>query len=85
MAKHARKKGLEFTCTIDPKVALRLRGDPARLRQVLTNVAANGVKFTERGHVKTHVSPVDDGEESTRLRFTVSDTGIGIPEKGVVG
>jgi CheY-like chemotaxis protein len=61
-------------------------GDPGRLRQVLINLVGNGLKFTEKGEVRVKVERVgDEGEENDalKLRFTVSDTGIGIPEDKV--
>jgi CheY-like chemotaxis protein len=83
----AAEKGLEFGLRVDPGCPPRLRGDPARLRQVLLNLAGNAVKFTERGSVEVAVGP-DPGPGPgpgpgpdpgpVRLRFSVSDTGIGI-------
>ena len=74
----AHEKGLAFNCTIDPAVPTRLRGDPGRLRQILTNLAGNAIKFTEQGQVAVRVSMVDASMQRARLRFAVSDTGIGI-------
>ncbi|VTS03373.1 pas domain s-box : Histidine kinase OS=delta proteobacterium MLMS-1 GN=MldDRAFT_0990 PE=4 SV=1: PAS_4: PAS_3: PAS_9: HisKA: HATPase_c: Response_reg: Hpt [Gemmata massiliana] len=77
-AVQARGKGLEFACHVEPDVPDTLSGDPHRLRQILTNLAANAIKFTERGGVSVRIEPVpDDGRVG--LRFTVRDTGIGIP------
>jgi PAS domain S-box-containing protein len=71
-------KGLEVTALVDPEVPAAVCGDSHRLRQVLTNLVGNAVKFTERGEVVLHVSTTADG-----VRFTVRDTGIGItPEQG---
>jgi PAS domain S-box-containing protein len=78
LAVKAQEKGIELTCQIDPDTALELRGDPGRLRQILVNLGGNAVKFTQRGGVAFHVSPVATSEEETTLRFAVSDTGIGI-------
>jgi two-component system, sensor histidine kinase len=71
----ARAKGLELRCEIEPRVPAAVRGDPVRLRQVLINLAGNAIKFTESGEVVVRVAALDaDG----KLRFEVSDTGIGI-------
>ena len=73
----AREKGIDFAMTVADGVPHCLYGDDLRLKQVLLNIIANAVKFTEQGRVDVDVS--SDGE---RLRFTVSDTGVGIkPEE----
>jgi len=74
----ARPKGVAFRCTIDDAVPRVLCGDAVRFRQVLDNLAANAVKFTERGHVAVHVGVEAETEESVTVRCTVEDTGIGI-------
>jgi PAS domain S-box-containing protein len=74
----ARPKGVEFRCTVDGAVPGLLCGDPVRFRQVLDNLAANAVKFTERGHVAVHVGVEGETQETTTVRCTVEDTGIGI-------
>jgi signal transduction histidine kinase/ActR/RegA family two-component response regulator len=74
----AHSKGLELTCQIAEDVPDRLRGDPVRLGQVLGNLIGNAVKFTNRGAVAVRVRAVADDGNSTRLRFEVADTGIGI-------
>lgn len=84
MALRANHKGLELACGADADVPLKLCGDPARLRQVLTNLTDNAIKFTSAGEVAIRVSRVAQegtGEtgEWVRLRFSVRDTGIGIP------
>jgi len=58
----------------------RYRCDPTRLRQILINLIGNAIKFTERGAVRIRCAPVDDGSGGTMLRFSVTDTGIGIPQ-----
>jgi signal transduction histidine kinase/CheY-like chemotaxis protein len=73
----AQQKGLELICFVDPAVPTSLRGDPGRLRQALTNLLGNAVKFTEKGEVSIAVGPEGDG---STLRFEVSDTGVGIGE-----
>jgi len=79
LALHARDKGLTLRCTRDPLVPTLLRGDPGRLRQILTNLGDNAVKFTHAGEVVIHVSAVEMTAQDVLLRFAVHDTGIGIP------
>lgn len=80
LAHRCREKALELICYVDPKIPLHLRGDPARLRQILTNLANNAVKFTEQGEVMIETLLVQDKEARVVVRFTVRDTGIGIAE-----
>ena len=75
----AEQKGLTLSCSVDPDVPRCLRGDPGRLRQIMTNLTGNAVKFTHRGEVRTNASVVEQDDRSVLLRFTVRDTGIGIP------
>jgi CheY-like chemotaxis protein/nitrogen-specific signal transduction histidine kinase/HPt (histidine-containing phosphotransfer) domain-containing protein len=75
----AQERGLEFVCAAAPEVPSRLHGDPTRLRQALVNLAGNAVKFTEEGEVAVRAGLVSATEEEVVVRFTVSDTGIGIP------
>ncbi|MDQ5909219.1 MAG: hypothetical protein QG599_1314 [Pseudomonadota bacterium] len=77
---HAHDKGLEFLCAADPGIPTRLRGDPGRLRQILTNLASNAIKFTPTGEIAVRVSVESETETTVRLRFAVRDTGIGIPQ-----
>ena len=82
MAIHAQEKGLEYTCDIDDDVHSLLRGDPGRIRQVLTNLIGNAIKFTEKGEVALSVTvEADHDDDEITLRFSVKDTGIGIPEE----
>ncbi len=74
----ARNKGLELELDVAPNVAGVLRGDPLRLRQVILNLLANAIKFTQQGRVELKVSVADRDAAHTTLRFEVSDTGIGI-------
>jgi signal transduction histidine kinase/ActR/RegA family two-component response regulator len=75
----AGEKGLGFEQEVDPEVPHWLVGDPGRLGQILSNLAANAVKFTAQGQVKVKVSPGDEaGPGRRRLLFAVSDTGPGI-------
>ena len=80
MAGRVGEKPLEFVCAVAPDVSALLRGDPGRLRQVLVNLASNAIKFTHQGEVVVRVSLISESETEMSLRFTVRDTGIGIPE-----
>ncbi len=73
-------KGLELICTADPAIPVPLLGDSGRLRQVLTNLLGNAIKFTEKGEVSVRVSVLEKGESVYLLHFSVRDTGIGIPQ-----
>ncbi len=75
----AHEKGLDLVCMLDPRVPLRLRGDAGRLRQVLVNLGGNAVKFTAAGKIAIRVSLVGEDEGNASIRFSISDTGIGIP------
>ncbi|MCK9442748.1 MAG: ATP-binding protein, partial [Methanothrix sp.] len=78
----ASEKGLEILSFMDTDVPLHLSGDQGKLRQILVNLLSNAVKFTFEGRVKIHVSIEQqdhDHESDVALRFSVSDTGIGIP------
>src|SRR5476651_2604955 len=74
----AHEKGLALVCEIAPNVPTDLVGDPTRLRQVLLNLLGNALKFTESGEVSLRVTQGGNSAVPTALRFTVSDTGIGI-------
>ena len=78
LAPHASEKGLELACDFSANLKTALRGDPHRLRQVLTNLVGNAVKFTEHGEVVVRVSPGEETETRILLRFEVQDTGIGM-------
>ncbi len=80
LALKAQAKGLEYVSFIEPEVPSLLRGDPGRLRQVLINLIGNATKFTCEGEVVVLVGLVQEGDERATIRFTVRDTGIGIPE-----
>jgi len=79
LALHAHQKGLELVCGMSPDIPPLLRGDPGRLRQILANLAGNAVKFTHSGEVSIRVTLESDTPEDVLLRFSVADTGIGIP------
>ena len=73
------EKGLELWCDVLPEVPDALVGDVGRLRQILTNVVGNAIKFTEHGEVVVHAATAAQTEDEVCLHFTVTDTGIGIP------
>ena len=79
-AARAEEKGLELCCDVAPEVPQNLLGDPDRLRQILVNLLSNAIKFTEQGHVLIKVARIAEGTGDSLLHFSVSDTGIGIPE-----
>jgi PAS domain S-box-containing protein len=78
LAVRAAQKGLAFICEIDPETPVNLVGDPTRLQQVLLNLLGNAIKFTESGEVSLRVAPELGSAVPCALRFTISDTGIGI-------
>jgi two-component system, sensor histidine kinase and response regulator len=80
LAVTAHGKGLELACDVARDVPSHVVGDPVRIRQILTNLTANAIKFTHTGEVVVAVSVVDHGEGDPQLRFTVRDTGVGIPK-----
>jgi PAS domain S-box-containing protein len=79
LALRAREKELEFICATAPDVPSLVRGDPGRLRQVLLNLAGNAVKFTHKGEIAVRASLVSETDDEVMIRFSVKDTGIGIP------
>jgi signal transduction histidine kinase/FixJ family two-component response regulator len=83
LADSARRKGLTLSCQMDWDAPPRIIGDPQRLRQVLINLVSNAVKFTSRGEVVLTITGRSDGASATRLRLTISDTGIGISDEEI--
>jgi len=79
MSSRAKERGLVFACEMDPSTPDRVRGDPSRLRQILVNLAGNAVKFTHSGSVSVFVRVESEIDRGWILRFSVRDTGIGIP------
>lgn len=85
-AQRAEEKGLEITFAIAPGTPLRLRGDPLRLGQVLTNLVGNAVKFTETGEIVIAIAPHrGDAGRPDGLLFSVRDTGIGLSADQIEG
>ena len=76
----AHEKGLELIFEILPGVPNYVLGDPGRLRQVLTNLVGNAIKFTERGEISVRVSLISETKNTAELHFSVADTGIGIAQ-----
>jgi PAS domain S-box-containing protein len=81
LALRAHAKGLELACDVRPDVPDTVVGDSGRLRQVLNNLVGNAVKFTETGEVVVSAERVPVNGPGVRVRFTVRDTGIGIPKE----
>jgi len=79
LAVRAHEKGLELICAVAPDVPAYLRGDPGRLRQILTNLVGNAVKFTHQGGISVQASLVSETYDKAMIRFSIKDTGIGIP------
>ena len=80
LAVGAHNKGLELVCDIGHSTPSLLRGDPGRLRQVLINLVNNAIKFTKNGEIVVRARLVDDDNGRVTVRFSISDTGIGIPK-----
>lgn len=78
LAENAHRKEIELLFEIDVNTPESVAGDPGRLRQILTNLVGNALKFTEKGEVFVRLSVLEDNDEGLRLRFEVRDTGIGM-------
>jgi PAS domain S-box-containing protein len=78
-ASRAEVKGLELLSFVDPAVPTYVKGDSGRLRQILVNLVENAIKFTDRGEILIRTDLVSEQDNIARVRFSVSDTGIGIP------
>ncbi|WP_084624234.1 ATP-binding protein [Oceanospirillum beijerinckii] len=76
----AEERGIDFLITRDCSIPDHLIGDPLRLSQILTNLASNAIKFTPDGQVNISVKPLQQSEQTLILRFSVTDSGIGISE-----
>ena len=80
MALRAHEKNLELAYDVSADVPSHLNGDPGRLRQILTNLVGNAIKFTDKGQVLVEIESHPRGDASAELHFKVSDTGVGIPD-----
>jgi signal transduction histidine kinase/DNA-binding response OmpR family regulator len=78
LSPRAAEKGLEIAAFVDPAARGAFQGDPTRLRQIMLNLLANAVKFTEQGHVGVEARATPSTEGRARLRIEISDTGIGL-------
>jgi len=81
MAPRAFEKKLEFICSIESDVPNSFKGDPGRIRQILVNLTGNAIKFTHKGEISIFVAIQEKKEKKVKLRFTVKDTGVGIPKE----
>jgi signal transduction histidine kinase len=79
-SRETQEKGLALGCEIGPNVGAAYTGDPFRLKQVLINLVKNGVKFTDEGSVLVRVERGENINDAEVLRFSISDTGVGIPK-----
>ncbi|WP_291990221.1 response regulator [Candidatus Accumulibacter sp. ACC007] len=80
-ARPAEAKGLELVCSVPHELPVAVSGDPGRLRQILTNLMSNAVKFSSRGDVVISVKVVNETPQQARFRFEVQDNGVGISEE----
>jgi signal transduction histidine kinase/CheY-like chemotaxis protein len=79
LALRADEKSLELLCDVAADVPINVMGDFSRLRQIIINLVGNAIKFTDKGEISLIVSAVERYEDASLIRFTVTDTGIGIP------
>lgn len=78
LAEKAHRKGLELSVWVDPNLSVEAKGDVGRLRQVLTNLVDNAIKFTETGEILISAEPLERRDDEWLIRFEVRDTGIGM-------
>lgn len=81
----AEHKGLAFTCLVQAGVPTWVAGDPGRLRQILTHLVDNAIKFTDAGEVELRVRVLEHNSQEALIRFEIQDTGIGIPPAAQAG
>jgi len=81
ISQQIQEKNLEFICAASPDIPALLRGDPGRLRQVLTNLVGNAFKFTTKGEISVQVFMEKEMSDEVIVKFAIKDTGIGIPEE----
>ncbi|MBU0992998.1 MAG: response regulator [Proteobacteria bacterium] len=80
LAQKIHEKKIEYVCHIDDKVPALVLGDPGRLRQILLNFISNALKFTKAGEIVINISLENESEDMAYVKFSVKDTGIGIPQ-----
>lgn len=78
-AMRAQDAHLEFIVQFDPTIPAKLKGDPGRVRQILSNFVGNAIKFTHHGEIALRIQTLSRGDHDVALRFSVRDTGIGVP------
>ena len=83
LAPGAHERNLELVCDIDSKVPQACQGDPIRLRQIVTNLLGNAVKYTEEGHIILRATAIQGDGEDMRLRIELEDTGLGISQQQI--
>ncbi|MCP4694761.1 MAG: response regulator [Desulfobacterales bacterium] len=81
LAYRAQEKNLEFICQIQPDLPAMLRGDPGRVRQIITNLVGNAIKFTSEGEIAVNVDFIHGDDRRVLVRFSIRDTGIGISKE----
>jgi signal transduction histidine kinase len=79
MSMKASQKKLDLSCLTMPNVPRSVKGDQERLKQVLLNLINNAIKFTETGSISTRIELIEQSTDSVKVRFSIADTGIGIP------
>jgi two-component system, sensor histidine kinase and response regulator len=80
MSQKAYDKGLELACIVQDNIPTKLKGDPGRLRQIVVNLMSNAIKFTQKGEIIMRADIQSESDTQVEVRFSVQDTGIGIPK-----